>query len=63
MIHDGTAYASGANFLYSDVTSARNTFENNVMYGTGLDPKVSILIPNHLHLMSGKFVSIATLEI
>ena len=33
MIHDGSAYADGANFLYSDVTSARNTFENNVMYG------------------------------
>lgn len=35
MIQDGSAYADGANFLYSDVTSARNTFENNVMYGTG----------------------------
>ena len=35
LIHDGMAYDNGANYLYSDVTSARNTFENNIMYGTG----------------------------
>ena len=34
-IHDGSAFADGANFLYSDVSSARNTFENNIMYGAG----------------------------
>ena len=35
IIHDGSAYHSGANYLYSDVSSAHNTFENNIMYGTG----------------------------
>ena len=39
IIHDGSAYYngpeySGSSYLYSDVSTARNTFENNVMYGT-----------------------------
>ena len=35
LLHDGKAYHSGANFLYSDVSASRNTFENNIMYGSG----------------------------
>ena len=35
LIHDGTAYSNGANYLYSDVSSGQNTFENNIMYGSG----------------------------
>ena len=35
LIHDGKAYQNGENFLYSDASSSRNTFENNIMYGTG----------------------------
>ena len=35
IIVDGTAFSNGANFIYSDVSAARNTFEKNIMYGSG----------------------------
>ena len=35
LIHDGKAYKVGANHLYSDASSSRTTFENNIMYGSG----------------------------
>jgi len=35
LLHDGKAYHNGANFLYSDVSASRNTFENNIMFGSG----------------------------
>ena len=35
LIHDAQAYNNGGNFLYSDSDSARNTFEKNIMYGSG----------------------------
>ena len=34
-IHSARPYDNGGNFLYSDSSSARNTFENNIMFGTG----------------------------
>ena len=34
-IHAARPYDNGGNFLYSDSSSARNTFENNIMFGTG----------------------------
>jgi len=34
-LHDGQAYHNGANLMYSDASSSRNTFENNIMYGSG----------------------------
>ena len=35
LIRDSHPYHNDGNFLYSDQSSGRNTFENNVMYGTG----------------------------
>ena len=34
LIHDAVAYYNEAVFIYSDVSTARNTFENDIMYGT-----------------------------
>ena len=35
LIRDSHPYHNDGNFLYSDQSSGRNTFENNVMYGSG----------------------------
>ena len=35
VIHDGLAYDGDSKFLYSDVCTSRNTFEKNIMYGSG----------------------------
>ena len=34
MITEGSAFDNGANFLYSDMSVARNTYERNIFYGT-----------------------------
>ena len=34
-IHAARPYNNGGNFLYSDSSSAGNTFENNIMFGPG----------------------------
>ena len=34
-IHDSDPYHNDGNFLYSDQSSGRNTYENNIMYGSG----------------------------
>ena len=35
LIHGSRAFHDNGNFIYSDLSSARNTFENNIMYGDG----------------------------
>ena len=35
LLHDSNAFHNDANFLYSDTSSCRNTFENNIMFGAG----------------------------
>ena len=35
LLHDGKSYFVGANMIYSDCSSSRNTFENNIIYGDG----------------------------
>ena len=42
LIHDGIPYYGNGMFLYSDLASARNTYENNIMYG-----KASSAMKNH----------------
>ena len=39
-MHGADAYNNDANFLYSDVAVAGNTYEKNVMYGS--EAKVAI---------------------
>ena len=41
LMHGADAYNNDANFLYSDVAVAGNTYEKNVMYGS--EAKVAIL--------------------
>jgi len=36
LLHDSNAFYNDGNFLYSDTSSSRNTFENNIMFGEGL---------------------------
>ena len=35
LLHDSEAFYNDGNFLYSDTSSCRNTFENNILYGSG----------------------------
>ena len=41
LVRDGWPYYCCANFLYSDTSSSKNLFENNIIYGSG-DEKMTI---------------------
>ena len=41
LVRDGWPYYCCANFLYSDTSSSKNLFENNIIYGSG-DEKMTV---------------------
>ena len=48
LIHECKAYLNGANLFYSDVSASRNTFKNNIMFGSG-----SMALVHHCEVHNG----------